>query len=322
MTPSAGASKILRVFPIADGLRRPDPLPVEDLLFDSPLLRIGRFRCAPSHPLFTNSGPIINAVFAFPRSSVWIQHEGGTPFVADRTVATLYNRGQRYQRRALNGLEDESDWFAIAPGVLHELAAARDGHEPDREDVFRSERVPVESETYLHQRLLIDALLGGRADPLFVEEHAIWLAARITSRDVAEPGPPPPAPARTRQRHREHAEHVRDILNARFAEPLSLSDLARLTGLSVFHLARMFRRHTGVTLHAYRQALRLRHSVDRLARPGADLTAIALDLGFSSHSHFTAAFHRAFGVTPSTLRRVPARRLVSTPQRFRGVEPF
>jgi AraC-like DNA-binding protein len=163
--------------------------------------------------------------------------------------------------------------------------------------------VPVESATYLHQRLLIDTLLTGRADPLFIEEEALWLAARILDRDVAAPAQAPAAPARTLRRHREQAEHVRDILNARFTEPVSLAGLARLAGLSMFHLARVFRRQTSMTLHAYRQALRLRHSVDRLAQPGADLTQIALDLGFSSHSHFTAAFHRAFGVTPSALRR-------------------
>jgi AraC-like DNA-binding protein len=48
--------------------------------------------------------------------------------------------------------------------------------------------------------------------------------------------------------------------------------------------------------------LRLHASLERVAEPGSDLTAVALDLGFASHSHFTAAFRRSFGLTPSALR--------------------
>ena len=68
-------------------------------------------------------------------------------------------------------------------------------------------------------------------------------------------------------------------------------------------LCRLFRRHTGMTLHEYRTELRLRDALDRLASRRGDLTRIALDLGFSSHSHFTAAFRRAFGMTPTAFVR-------------------
>ena len=74
-------------------------------------------------------------------------------------------------------------------------------------------------------------------------------------------------------------------------------------GASVFHLARTFRRRTGFSLHAYRNQLRVRTALEHLASPGTDLVALALDLGFSSHSHFTETFRRGFGVTPSEARR-------------------
>jgi AraC family transcriptional regulator len=72
--------------------------------------------------------------------------------------------------------------------------------------------------------------------------------------------------------------------------------------VSVFHLCRTFRAVTGQTIHAYRTQLRLRAALERVEY-ASDLSAVALDLGFSSHSHFTAAFRRAFGVTPSGVRR-------------------
>ena len=62
-----------------------------------------------------------------------------------------------------------------------------------------------------------------------------------------------------------------------------------------------FRAVTGQTIHAYRMQLRVRSALERIER-ASDLSAVALALGFSSHSHFTASFRRAFGVTPSGVR--------------------
>ena len=55
-------------------------------------------------------------------------------------------------------------------------------------------------------------------------------------------------------------------------------------------------------LHRYLTRLRLRAALERLAGGANDLTALALDLGFSSHSHFADAFRREFGRTPSAVR--------------------
>ena len=52
-------------------------------------------------------------------------------------------------------------------------------------------------------------------------------------------------------------------------------------------------------IHRYLTQLRLRSSLERLADGANDLTALALELGFSSHSHFTDAFRREFGHAPS-----------------------
>jgi AraC-like DNA-binding protein len=84
----------------------------------------------------------------------------------------------------------------------------------------------------------------------------------------------------------------------------SLDDLAVRSGCSSFHLCRTFRAVEGTTLTAYRSQLRLRAAVDRLlSAPAGGLIQVALDLGFSSHSHFTEAFRRTFGLTPSKLLR-------------------
>ena len=85
----------------------------------------------------------------------------------------------------------------------------------------------------------------------------------------------------------------------RFRDDLSLPDIARTVGCSAFHLCRAFKAETGWPLHRFRGQVRLRVALEELSSRRGDLTALALDLGYSSHSHFTAAFKRAFGVPPS-----------------------
>jgi AraC-like DNA-binding protein len=61
-------------------------------------------------------------------------------------------------------------------------------------------------------------------------------------------------------------------------------------------------------IHRYLTRLRLRAALERLAGGVHDLTALALEIGFSSHSHFTDVFRREFGRTPSAVRRDAGRR--------------
>jgi AraC-like DNA-binding protein len=59
---------------------------------------------------------------------------------------------------------------------------------------------------------------------------------------------------------------------------------------------------TGVGLHEYRNQLRLRLAFDRVLERDVTLSALALDLGYASHSQFTDSFRRAFGIPPSAVR--------------------
>jgi AraC-like DNA-binding protein len=63
----------------------------------------------------------------------------------------------------------------------------------------------------------------------------------------------------------------------------------------------VFRAETGFALHEYRSQLRLRAALDRVDA-GVELLTVAHELGYSSHSHFTRFFTRAFGIPPSRLR--------------------
>jgi AraC-like DNA-binding protein len=84
-----------------------------------------------------------------------------------------------------------------------------------------------------------------------------------------------------------------------YGEKASLDDVGRAAHASPFHLARLFRRDSGLTIHQYRHRLRLRAALARIADGETNLSELALELGFSSHSHLTDVFRAAFGLSPA-----------------------
>jgi len=84
---------------------------------------------------------------------------------------------------------------------------------------------------------------------------------------------------------------------------LSLQVLAKESGYSRVHFVRMFRAATGYTPHNYLLKLRLDRARELLASPALSLTDIALECGFSSHSHLSRVFRQVLGATPSEYRR-------------------
>ena len=83
----------------------------------------------------------------------------------------------------------------------------------------------------------------------------------------------------------------------------TLADLAREVGISRFHFCRAFKQSTGTTPHAFIAQRRLEHSADMLRSTNLSATEIAMECGFGSSSHFTIAFKRAYGASPTEFRR-------------------
>jgi AraC-like DNA-binding protein len=116
--------------------------------------------------------------------------------------------------------------------------------------------------------------------------------------------------ASTQAAHRGLADAVRMLIAADPGAPRTLGDIGRDVGASPYHLVRVFREQIGLPIHRYRNRLRLRLALERLAEGECDLTSLALNLGFASHSHFTDAFRREFCVSPSAFgRQIGARPL-------------
>jgi AraC-like DNA-binding protein len=268
-------------------------------LLTTPTLAVGEFRCPPGDPSWGETNVIGDrAHVVFPRCSVVIRHLGREPVLATPNHAMLYNAEQAYRRQLHNDRGDESVFVALPHESLERLAA--DGAPMlDRGTRIRVSHVPTDRRTYLLQHLLVRHLQARPADLLGAEEAATRLAL------VTLAGPLPRRTAsreRTATAHRQLAEAAKTELAADPAAKATLGELAARLHTSAFHLARVFRAETGFSLAGFRQALRLRAALERLPLTERDLTTLALELGFASHSHFTASFTREYGVAPSAVR--------------------
>lgn len=277
---------------------------LDTLAYQSREARVGTFRCAPNDARFEDSGPIGGFLFVFPRTAVTITHEGGRTMVADRNSVMLYNRGQRYRRGAVTAEGDVCDWFAASEEAVRHAVAPYDPEAAERTGrPFRFARGPASARLYLRQRHLVSSLEVDELEPLAVEQAMLSLLDEVVAQAYAARGvSAAPVPERTRRGHRELSEALKALLARDFARAPTLDDLAAELGVSPFHLSRVFRSLEGQTIHQHLDQLRLRAALHRLAEPRLALTQLALEVGYSSHSHFSAAFRRAFSHTPSAVR--------------------
>jgi AraC-like DNA-binding protein len=270
-------------------------------------IAIGTFRARPGDSWFRDSGPTGAHLFVFPRTAVTITHAGERTVVADRNTVMFYNRHQPYTRGAISPAGDLCDWFAVPGEAAVDVASAFDpavASEPERP--FRFVAGPCAAPVYAQQRRVV---LSSGARAAGIDEAVLDLLCAVVADAYRARGvAPAPLAARTARARRDLVEAARALCALHYRERMTLSDVAERLRVSPFHLSRVFKETTGTGLHQYVTQLRLRRALAHLEDPRCSLTEIALDLGFSSHSHFTAAFRQAFATSPSRLRLGWARR--------------
>ncbi len=271
-------------------------LPAERLLLATETTAIGTFACEPHDRGFSGGSPSTSHCIVFSRTPVWIQHEGDTRYVADPAVVTFHTRGRPYRRWRIADAGDRCDWIAFRDDVVREAIRPWAPRLADAEQAaFPFQFTSAVPAVYARQRRLVRRLIDTTIESFEGEEETSGLLHAVVAQAFGRPG------RRCSPSQRDAVMHAREIIAGAPQRPLRLSALSAAVGLSRYQLCRWFARLSGETMSAYRLRLRLLSSLEQICA-GEDLSAIALAYGFDSHSHFTAAFRRAFGVPPSRFR--------------------
>ena len=201
------------------------------------------------------------------------------------------------------GLPHANCWHGSGGHVLHlELSArwcervggaAKVLEEPGDFDAWPS--------AWLARRLADECRAQDSVTPLAVEGLVLELLAACARTSLHVSPRQPPRWLRT----------VEELLHDRLTQPLRLEELAAVAGVSVDHLARVFRRVRGCTVGEYLRRLRVQWACERLVRGDESLAEIALAAGFADQSHFTRLFRQEIGVTPGAYRASSSRRFRS-----------
>lgn len=140
-------------------------------------------------------------------------------------------------------------------------------------------------------RLTMHALLfKPDLEPLAREELAIGMLSDLLAQDPRQAFPV-----------RSLVERAKEVLHCHAHDVLSLDFIADAVGVTPIYLTQVFNKHEGMPLYRYQTRLRLSRALLELPTCSS-LTNLALDLGFSSHSHFSTIFKSAFGISPSVFR--------------------
>jgi AraC family transcriptional regulator len=277
-------------------------------LYESPLLSVSDYQCH-AH----KSGPAgeersENNSIVVMRHGTFAKHFAKRRVIANVNQAIFFSKNSVYRISHLTDHGDRGTYFLITPQILNDIVREFDptiDENPDQPFPFVTG--PCDTQLFWQHLEIVRRLERMKEEPL---EH-LWADTTVLQwvADVLklalENHNQPIKSQRTSTKidNAEKVEAAKSFLACRVSENVTLQEIAREVGVSPFHFARIFQQQTGLPLHRYLTLFRLRVSLERLSDHKNDLTSLAFDLGFSSHSHFTDVFRREFGKTPSEVRK-------------------
>jgi AraC family transcriptional regulator len=230
----------------------------------------------------------------FPYRGAYVRHLGREEAVAEASQVLFFNSGDSYQvshpirggDACLDLIVDDTLLRELAPQALLREGPAL---------AFRKQRLRIDPRAQALVALLRHSLHEGIAEPLEAESLALTLVRRALA--------PRAMPARAASVGRQRlADRIKLVLANDLSRRWTLADIAAEVGGSAVYLTQVFQQVEGLPLYRYQLGLRLARALDLLAQYD-DLSTLSADLGFSSHSHFSAAFQRTFGRSPSEFRQ-------------------
>lgn len=261
-------------------------------LLQSETLEIGLFEGRPR----TNAcGDVerqrVNAI-VLPLNGVFSKHDAPTRYVVGTPSHAVFFAAQAPYRIGYPGAIGDRALtlhFSEAPAELDECSS--------------SNNLPshglLDPRAMVLRNLLWRRLQDDGAETLEIENLGLELLGLSLGAIRLDRAPARRAPARRMR----SLERVKEAVALAPADKWDVARLAGIASLWPFHLCRVFRQMTGTSVYDYVLRERLAQALEAIAEGGDDLTAVALDAGFASHSHFTARFRTFFGCTPATFRQ-------------------
>ena len=226
----------------------------------------------------------------FPYRGVYIHHVGRIESVAEANQVVFINADEPYQVSHPVEGGDSSVSIDASATTLMELAPVDYLHARDRA-AFNRSRLRIDARTQVLVALLRHSLNRGAMETLEAETLTLALLQRALGKRTSHA-------AAGRVGHQKLVDRAKLVLASDLGRRWTLAEIATDVGVSPVYLTQMFQRVEGLPLYRYQLQLRLARALHLLG-DYLDLTALALDLGFSSHSHFSAAFKQVYGQAPS-----------------------
>lgn len=228
----------------------------------------------------------------FPYRGVYVHHADRGDAVAEANQVVFINGGEGYRVSHPVAGGDASLSVRIGAAMLDELTPRGLAAGPG---LFSRPRLRIDPRAQALVALLRHSLTRGAIETLEAETLTLTLARRALGERTAHAA----GGSRGRQKL---ADRAKLAMAGDLARRWTLAEIAAEVGVSPVYLTQVFQQVEGAPLYRYQLRLRLARALDLVADCD-DLTALSLDLGFTSQSHFSAAFKRAYGRTPGDFRR-------------------
>lgn len=230
----------------------------------------------------------------FPYHGVYVRHVGHDQTVAEANQVLFFNANEGYRVSHPVSGGDGSLTLVIEESELRELTSEELFHHHSRIQ-FRRPRLRIDARTQALAALLRHSLHQKIADPLEAEVLALTLVRRAL-------GPRSSHAAGASAGRQKLVDRAKLVLASDLGRRWTLAHIAAEVRVSPVYLTQVFQQVEGLPLYQYQLRLRLARALDLLAHYD-DLTTLAFDLGFSSHSHFSAAFRQLYGYSPSRFKQ-------------------
>lgn len=201
-------------------------------------------------------------------------------------------------------LECKLSLVSIEPMVLQDMVAGSSSRNPFELTRTWDGRDPALKDLIL--KLQAEVTSGYPAGPLFGEALCTKIAEEIIQRySIGQP---------RLDQYRgglsgAQLRRVLDYIDIYLDSNLTGKAVASVAGLSKYHFGKAFRQSTGMSLHGYVLARRMRRSQELLAKSDLPLAAVAGAAGFSNQSHLTSVFSTRMGIPPGSYRQIMRRRV-------------